>query len=298
MASVLRRAQSTVPMNAWAQFYWAQSRSAPLGTFGPALLDQNLREWGGPVALLEKTRTRTLATARLPPWCARADGNVPLGALLAIVDQVSTFCGQAEFDERGRPGVSLFLGGEVAAGAPPLEPGCKLEISTTLLKGGRTLAWLACEVYRDKLLVARAHHAKFLQISPLHDLIVHSPLHVASLPLLSAYYENCAPHAYVGDAPGLNADAVFRPRRLDATTFEVDVTRDHCNGLGGLHGGAACILAERAAASAPLAAMHVSLMRGLRAGAVARVAGADGRISIADAATGAACYEATLGYAP
>ena len=41
------------------------------------------------------------------------------------------------------------------------------------------------------------------------------------------------------------------------------------------------------------------VLRNLRdATAVARVAGADGRISITDAATGAACYEATLGYAP
>ena len=43
-----------------------------------------------------------------------------------------------------------------------------------------------------------------------------------------------------------------------------------CNGLGGLHGGAACILAEHAAGDGGLKAMHVSLMRGLKAGAVAR----------------------------
>ena len=48
MASVLRRAQSTVRMNNHASFYWLQSRGSKAGAFGPALLDQNLQEWGGP----------------------------------------------------------------------------------------------------------------------------------------------------------------------------------------------------------------------------------------------------------
>ena len=88
--------------------------------------------------------------------------------------------------------------------------------------------------------------------------------------------------------------AVFRPRRVDDRAFEVDVTTDHCNGLGGLHGGAACILAEHTAGDdKPLAAMNVSLMRGLRAGAVARISCDAGRVSIVDA-SGAACYEATV----
>jgi len=42
-----------------------------------------------------------------------------------------------------------------------------------------------------------------------------------------------------------------------------------------------------------LKAMHVSLMRGLRAGAVARISSDAGRVSIVDA-TGAVCYEATV----
>ena len=99
MASVLRRArttvrmhacraQSTARMNPHAQFYWLQSRGSKAGAFGPKLLDQNLQEWGGPVALIEKSKNHTVATARLPPWCARADGRPPLGALLALIDQV------------------------------------------------------------------------------------------------------------------------------------------------------------------------------------------------------------------
>ena len=186
--------------------------------------------------------------------------------------------------------MSLFLSGEVVDEAPSLEPGCGIEIATTLLKGGRTLAWLACEVYADGELVARARHAKFLKIDPLHDLLVHSPLHNAALPLLSRYYDSLEPHAYVGDDTCL--DAIFKPRRVQENGFEVDVTKDHCNGLGGLHGGAACILAEHASGG-PLAAMHVSLMRGLRAGAVARISSDAGRVSIVDA-SGAACYEATV----
>ena len=44
-------------MNNHASFYWLQSRGSKAGAFGPALLDQNLREWGGPVALLEKSKS-------------------------------------------------------------------------------------------------------------------------------------------------------------------------------------------------------------------------------------------------
>ena len=137
----------------------------------------------------------------------------------------------------------------------------------------------------------RARHAKFLKIDPLHDLLVHSPLHNAALPILSRYYEGLEPHPYVGDDTSL--DAIFKPRRIHENAFEVDITNDHCNGLGGLHGGAACILAEHAAGDGGLKAMHVSLMRGLKAGAVARVSCDAERVSIADA-SGAACYEATV----
>jgi hypothetical protein len=120
---------------------------------------------------------------------------------------------------------------------------------------------------------------------------VHSPLHNAALPILSRYYESLEPHAYVGDDTCL--DAIFKPRRIHENAFEVDVTNDHCNGLGGLHGGAACILSEYASGDGGLKAMHVSLMRGLKAGAVARVSCDAGRVSIVDA-SGAACYEATV----
>ena len=77
MASVLRRAQSTVRMNNHASFYWLQSRGSKAGAFGPALLDQNLQEWGGPVSLIAKSKNHTVATARLPPWCARRTAARP-----------------------------------------------------------------------------------------------------------------------------------------------------------------------------------------------------------------------------
>jgi len=54
-------------MNNHASFYWLQSRGSKAGAFGPKLLDQNLQEWGGPVALIEKSQHHTAATARLRP---------------------------------------------------------------------------------------------------------------------------------------------------------------------------------------------------------------------------------------
>ena len=81
---------------------------------------------------------------------------------------------------------------------------------------------MACEVYADGALVARARHAKFLKIDPLHDLLVHSSLHNAALPILSRYYESLEPHPYVGDDTSL--DAIFKPRRIHDNAFEVDMS--------------------------------------------------------------------------
>ena len=59
-------------MNRWQEFYWLQSRHSPWGSFGPRFLDMNLLEHGGPVEVAEKTATRTVMRARLPPWCPTA----------------------------------------------------------------------------------------------------------------------------------------------------------------------------------------------------------------------------------
>ena len=129
--------------------------------------------------------------------------------------------------------MSLFLSGEVVDEAPPLEPGCGIEISTSLLKGwpDARVRSPARSMLTGRWWRARAR-AKFLKIDPLHDLLVHSPLHNAALPILSRYYEGLEPHPYVGDDTCL--DAIFRPRRIHENAFEVDITNDHCNGLGGL----------------------------------------------------------------
>ena len=171
-----------------------------------------------------------------------------------------------------------------------MAPDEAITVETRLLKQGRTLAFLACDVRADDgdRLLLEGRHAKFLNLGFQHDLFIHSPLRRATLPLLEMLADRGPRHAYEGDAAGLTADDVFG-FRADGS---MDVTAAHCNGIGGLHGGAACILAEHASGG-PLAAMHVSLMRGLKTGAVARISSDAGRISIADA-SGAVCYEATV----
>ena len=290
-------------MNPWQRFYWKQALSSKMGQFGPRYLDLNLKEHGGPVEFLEATRDRSLCRARLPRWAARPDGSAPLGALLAILDQCSTFGGLAEFSPDGRTGVSISLSGEVEAGAS-LAAGELVTVETRLLKQGRTLAFLACDVYAGERRLVSGRHAKFLNLGARHDLFIHSPLRHVTLPILERLADRDPPTAYEGDAEGLGPDDVFALGADGA----MDVTTAHCNGIGGLHGGAACMIAEHAAATSrpgvgAATSLSCTLMSALRAGQTAAVStrwkegarpAAD--VLISDAKTGAPCYDVALAF--
>ena len=143
--------------------------------------------------------------------------------------------------------------------APPLEPGCGIEISTTLIKRPDARV-VGCEVYADGALVARARHARFLKIDPLHDLLVHSPLHNARF-LLSRYYAGLEPHPCAGDT---SLDAIFKPRRIQENAFEVDVTRTTATASAGST--AARPASWRSTPRVMVAEGDASLMRGLESG--------------------------------
>ena len=185
-----------------------------------------------------------------------------------------------------------------------MAPDEAITVETRLLKQGRTLAFLACDVRADDgdRLLLEGRHAKFLNLGFQHDLFIHSPLRRATLPLLEMLADRGPRHAYEGGAAGLTADDVFG-FRADGS---MDVTAAHCNGIGGLHGGAACMIAERAATrsrpdAGPPKSMNVTLMAALRAGAAAPTAttwptATQARVTIADGATGLPCYDVAVGF--
>ena len=91
-------------MSALQRFFWTHSITASEGTFGPRFLNMIPKERGGPIDFLgvNAARTRTRVATTLPRWAARRDGAPPLGVLLAILDQCSTFGGTVEMHRRGK----------------------------------------------------------------------------------------------------------------------------------------------------------------------------------------------------
>ena len=294
-------------MSALQRFFWTHSITSTEGCFGPRYLNLIPKREGGPVEFLgvDAARTRTRVATTLPRWAARGDGAAPLGALLAILDQCSTFGGTVELHRRGKAGFSVFLGGDVAGGAgPPLEADAPLVVETRLLKLGSTLGFVDCDVRRRDTgaVLVRALHQKHFDLPLHHEALVHSPLRHVALPLLQRIGDARPVTRYAGDdVPDVAALFPVAPDGAMA------VEARHCNGIGGLHGGAACCLAEVAAAAAapvgagPATSMRVTLMRALRAGATARCdvtwpAPGTARVRVADAASGAPCVDATVGF--
>lgn len=305
--------QSMKRMNPWQRFYWKQQLTSPMGSFGPKFLNMTPVEYGGTIEFVESSPASSPVISRmrtrLPAWCAREDGRAPVGALLAILDQCSTFGGLAEFHSQGRAGLSVSLSGSVVDGkaAPCLGADAPLVVETKLLKCGKTLAFLDVLVRcgeTDELLL-RGRHSKFLKLSLQHDITIHSPLRHLTLPILERVTMLDARHDYRGDdaAP----ESVFDFRRDGDTGDDlIDITRSHCNGIGGLHGGAACMIAELGATRAapeggPPTSMAVSLMTALRHGSTARVrtewaSPLTAQVTISDEATGAPCYDVAVGF--
>lgn len=227
-----------------------------------------------------------------------------------------------------------------------------MAIETRLLKVGKTLGFLACDVRcgdTDALLL-RGHHTKYLSIDKRWDLFLHTPVRHLTLPTLAAYlrFWPHPTHSHVadateadvfdlrerdgaveldvargprGEAPGRFAVAGTTPRgrstepRRRRGTAEARAHADgqtpaqaktHCNGLGSLHGGAACVAAELAASRlrgnpAPATSMHVSLMSSIVAGRTASMkldwaSPASAHVGVYDKRSGALCYDARLGY--
>lgn len=299
-------ALSVTRMSAHQRLYWKHSLSSKLGSFGPRWLNMILDEDGGPVEFLgaDADRTRTRHATTLPAWAARDDGAAPLGALLALLDQCTTFGGAAELHKKGMGGLSVVLEGGLAKSATPLRAGDGLVIETRRLKVGTTLGFLDCDLRRadtDEVLV-RATHQKFFQLPKWQEIMLFTPLSAVTLPIIMKQIGALPSHDYRGDAAGAGPGDVL-DLRPDNT---IKIRGSHCNGVGGLHGGAACLLGEMAALNdRPTAgrptSLGVTFMTAMRPGTEARLDVTwpkpnEARVMIKNAATAAPCYDITVGF--
>jgi len=203
---------------------------APLGSFGAAGL--GFME-GGTVEALSVDEVRV----PLPPWCRKG-----LAPLVAVMDEASSLT-MALRDSRGRFGVSIVLEGHrvlsSSSSSSREKPTPEVVTATTVVrKLGRTIGFADVEVRcaTTARVIARGRHIKFLQVgNPVADNVKF----VRSLPfvenLVDAYLASKKTHDV------LDVEPFFRDGG------DVAIVPELCNPWGSLHGGAACVLAERAA---------------------------------------------------
>ena len=239
------------------------------GTFG-SLLGLRLQRDGGPLRFQRLDAATSEVSVPLPAWAARRDGTLCLGAALALADEVSTYAGTALWDQRKRPGVTITISGQLV-GRAQVAPGEELTIVTRPLKSGKSLAHVEMDVMRGDELLMSGRHSKFMspssRILQVLELFGHPYLYPFLQPLWVRWLETQPEPAPLIDAPATRADvfpALTRvepaaaggartllavPGSLPPTLYRTAARAAWRNLLGGIHGGAACMLLEQAAAA-------------------------------------------------
>ena len=194
----------------------------------------------------------------IPARLARArDRTLPLGAILALFDEISTL-NLVAVDRGRRPGVSVALSAWRAARAPLPRAGATVAIESRVERCGRTLGF--CEVaLRDAesgAELARGRHVKFLPMGAVFDVMTRPALLPLALRALAAREPAGARRAADDAAAAMSSidDAVPLEalEALDGRAARARLARAPalCNPMGSLHGGALCVAAEAVAASA------------------------------------------------
>lgn len=195
------------------------------------------------------------------------------------MDEVSTYTGAVALDRRSRPGLSVTLESEWVG--PAVFPGSaatthdlerpsganagthgstlpRVKITTWPLKIGKTLAFLNVELScaNTGVLLVRARHVKYLPMGPMFDTLFMPGISALSLPVLEQVWgagevRQDQPSSLAGIFPWeRDGDGGVQHQLEDGgVSCEFAVSVIHGNPIGGLHGGAACLLSERVAAA-------------------------------------------------
>ena len=102
---------------------------------------------------------------KVPPCVCVAHDTMPLSAIVAMVDEVTTWASIGK-DKSRRAGVSISLEAQLVEQDRPPVAGDELVFSAKVEKVGRTLGFQSCEVHeaRSGRLVARGYHTKMLDM--------------------------------------------------------------------------------------------------------------------------------------
>jgi acyl-coenzyme A thioesterase PaaI-like protein len=135
----------------------------------------------GGFSVVERGRVVDFKYAVPSYLCTGAGGTMPLSAILAVLDETSSFASIA-CDEHLRPGVSVGL---TATSVRPVGPsaGETLTFRSKVVRLGRKLGWIDCVVLGDDgALVAQGRHTKYLDMGAAWNLLPHPD--DASFPLM------------------------------------------------------------------------------------------------------------------
>lgn len=102
---------------------------------------------------------------KVPPCVCVAHDTMPLSAIVAMVDEVTTWASICK-DKSRRAGVSISLEAQLVEQDRPPVAGNELIFSAKVEKVGRTLGFQSCEVHEtgSGRLVARGYHTKMLDM--------------------------------------------------------------------------------------------------------------------------------------
>mmetsp|Transcript_14904 Transcript_14904/g.50245 ORF Transcript_14904/g.50245 Transcript_14904/m.50245 type:complete len:320 (-) Transcript_14904:102-1061(-) len=239
MAASARMAAST---RMAAELFWRFNARSRAGGFGRHL-GLILPDDGGDVEVTRMERTTCAARVSVPAWLCDAHGVTAAG-LVALFDEVSSFTGAVHWDTRCRPGVSVQLAGVATPAIRAVGPGDRIEVVTRLQRMGRTLAFLEVDVFKAATgeCVMRGRHLKFMPGTGVRPEWIMAPaLRGTSLAAMH-WYVGRQPRVERGPAPAGFAD-VFR----GSPDGGYDLSSEHANPLGLLHGGAAVMMGCHAA---------------------------------------------------
>ncbi len=178
-------------------------------------------------------------TWKVPASATMGNGELPLSALLAVIDDVTTWP-LVSADAKCRPGVSVQLGAELIGNPEPIRVGSTLTFVAKATKVGATMGFTTCDVKNeDGDLICVGKHTKYLPMGRVYEIMMGN-----FMPVLSWYANNFGSKAgvdSVSDGESIGIDKVIGHEP------EIKVSPALCNPMGGLHGGAQAIATEFAA---------------------------------------------------
>lgn len=233
--------------------FWKFALRSQSGLFG-TLLGLRPVELGGDLEIVNIDDEHSEVVVKVPEWCCEPGGGLRLSAALAMVDEVSTYCGTCQWDRGLRAGVSIQLEANLQSNMDEIRAGDSFRIHTQLLKIGKTVGFVRVRGTTDAGKdVLSGMHVKYMPMGLAWDIGMHALVRPISLPLWDAYLQQKPVHAYkmpqtIDQIFSLN-NFQFSKQSLRGTASIV-VTPAHGNPIGSIHGGAGVVLGALASSLA------------------------------------------------